>query len=52
LSELLLRNAGSGSFELYHVVSGGILSGNAVAPIGNNFTVKDSATSPIRLRPR
>jgi len=40
LSELLLRNAGSGSFELYHVVGGGILSGNAVAPIGNNFTVK------------
>src|SRR5262249_10348771 len=49
LSELLLRNAGSGSFELYHVVGGGILSGQAVAPIGNNVQVKgfgDFSNSP------
>ena len=40
LSELMLRNASSGSFELYHVASGGVLSGSSVAPVGNNFQVK------------
>jgi len=39
LSELLLRNAGSGSFELYHVAGGGVLSGSSVAAVGNNLQV-------------
>src|SRR5262249_2773759 len=33
--------ASSGSFELYHVAGGGVLSGSPVAPIGNNFQVKE-----------
>ena len=36
----MLRNASSGSFELYQVVGGGVLSGSSVAPVGNNFQVK------------
>jgi hypothetical protein len=40
LSELMLRNTFSGSFELYQVASGGVLSGSSVAPVGNNFQVK------------
>ena len=40
LSELLLRNASSGSFELYHVAGGGVLSGSSVAAVGDNFSVK------------
>ncbi len=37
LSELLLRNADSGSFELYQVAGGGVLSGSSVAAVGNNL---------------
>ena len=40
MSELLLRNSGSGSFELYQVAGGGALLGSAVAAVGNNFSVK------------
>jgi hypothetical protein len=40
LSQILLRNAASGSFELYQITSGGVLDGQAVAPVGNNFQVK------------
>ena len=40
LSELLLRNSGSGSFELYQVAGGGVLSGSSVAAVGNNFSVR------------
>jgi hypothetical protein len=29
-----------GSFELYQVAGSGVLSGNSVAPVGNNFQVK------------
>ena len=39
-SEMLLRNAASGSFELYQVAGGGVLSGSSVAAVGNNFQVK------------
>jgi hypothetical protein len=44
----MLRNASSGSFELYQVAGGGVLSGSSVAPVGNNFQVKVLATSPAR----
>jgi hypothetical protein len=37
---LMLRNASSGSFELYQVAGSGVLSGSSVAPVGNNFQVK------------
>ena len=40
LSEMLLRNSSSGSFELYQVAGGGVLSGSSVAAVGNNFTVE------------
>ena len=36
----MLRNAGSGSFELYQVADGGVLSGSSVGAVGNNFQVK------------
>ena len=36
----MLRNASSGSFELYQVAGGGVLSGSSVAPVGNNFQVR------------
>ena len=39
LSELLLRNSASGSFELYQVAGGGVLSGSSVAAVGNNLQV-------------
>ena len=31
---------GSGSFELYQIAGGGVLSGSSVAAVGNNFSVR------------
>jgi archaellum component FlaF (FlaF/FlaG flagellin family) len=36
----MLRNGGSGSFELYQVVDAGVLSGNSVGSVGNSFQVR------------
>ena len=35
----MLRNSASGSFELYQVAGGGVLSGSSVAAVGNNLQV-------------
>jgi hypothetical protein len=36
----MLRNNSSGAFERYQLVDGGMLAGNSVGSVGNNFQVK------------